>query len=682
MHMHALDWAIVAGLLLVLTWAALGTRRYSRSVAGFLAAERCGGRYLISVATGIASLGVITLVGFFEQNYDVGYTSIWWPLMEGPAWIIMGLSGWVIYRYRQTRALTLAQFFELRYSRRFRIFAGLVAYFSGIINFGIFPAISAHFFIALCGLPDRLLVAGHEVAVFPLLMGGLIAVALFFTFVGGQIAVMVTDFLQGTFTNIAFLILMVFLLGSAFRWDQIAHVLLAAPAGRSLVHPLHLGQEQQFNVGYYLIGVFTMFYAAMAWQGTQGYNSAARDPHEAKMASILGGWRFRVLMLIVLIMPLCARTLLEHPDFADRAATVQGRIAALQGRTDQETSTLRNQLRTPLAMAVIFPTGLLGLACAAALAAHIGTHGAYLHSWGAIFVQDVVLPFRRVPLSPGAHLWLLRLSITGVAVFIFLFSLLFPLAQYIWMFCALTAAMFVGGAGSVIIGGLYWKRGTTAGAWAAMLLGMATAAAGIIVKQVDPQTLAALRASAGFGWAGAAALFVQRELSGQVLSFCAMASSSAAYVLVSLLGPRAVCDMDRLLHRGAHAPPGETSEVAGPARRWWEKLGFTREFSGADRLITFITLGWPLAWTIVFLVVTGYNLAVDVPATSWLAFWRVWTWFILGAAALVTVWFTIGGARDLRALYRHLRQRQDNPLDDGRVAAPAPQQAARAKEPV
>jgi SSS family solute:Na+ symporter len=108
MNMHLLDWAIVAGLLTVLVWAGLGTRRYSRSVAAFLAAERCGGRYLISVATGMAQLGVITLVWFFEQNYKVGYTSIWWPLMEGPAWIIMALSGWVIYRYRQTRAMTVA----------------------------------------------------------------------------------------------------------------------------------------------------------------------------------------------------------------------------------------------------------------------------------------------------------------------------------------------------------------------------------------------------------------------------------------------------------------------------------------------------------------------------------------------------------------------------------------------
>jgi SSS family solute:Na+ symporter len=645
MNMHLIDWGIVAGLVCMLVFAALRTRRYSGSVAAFLAADRCGGRYLICLAFGMSQLGVITLVGFFEQNYDVGYTSIWWPLMEGPAWIIMGLSGWVVYRYRQTRAMTLAQFFEMRYSRRFRVFAGVVAYLSGIINFGIFPAISAHFFIALCGLPERFHVAGLAVSTFAALMLILIGVALLFTFIGGQIAVMVTDFLQGAFTNVVFIILIVFLL-TTFKWDRISEALLMAPPEKSLVHPLHLGKEAQFDFWYYLIGVFTMFYGMMAWQGTQGYNCAAKSPHEAKMANILTGWRWRVLMLIVLIVPLCARTLMNHPDYADRAAIVTDRLSAVEGRTAQETETLRNQLRTPLAMAVMFPSGLLGLMCAAALAAHIGTHGAYLHSWGAIFIQDVILPFRRNSLSPAQHLRLLKLSICGVALFIFLFSLLFPLGQYIWMFCNLTAAMFVGGAGSVIIGGLYWKRGTTAGAWAAMLTGMGLSVAGIVIKQFYPKF----------------------PLTGQELSFVAMACAIAAYVLVSLLGPRTVFNMDKLLHRGAYAVREDSTAPADPPRRWWEKLGFTREFTGADRWITYITLGWPLFWTIVFIAGMIYNLAVDVPQTSWLSFWHGWTWFILACAIIVTTWFTIGGIRDLREMFRLLRIRRAAATDDGRVA--------------
>jgi len=663
MNMHPLDWAIVAGLLTVLVWAGLGTRRYSRSVAAFLAAERCGGRYLISVATGMAQLGVITLVWYFEQNYEVGYTSIWWPLLEGPAWIIMGLSGWVFYRYRQTRAMTLAQFFEMRYSRNFRVFAGLVAYLSGLINFGIFPSVSARFFIALCGLPERFHVGGLPLATFPVLMILLIGVSLFFTFIGGQIAVMVTDFLQGAFVNITFIVLILFLL-MTFKWEQVSTALLAAPRQESLVNPFHLGQESNFNVWYYMIGVVIMFYGAMAWQGTQGYNCAARNAHEAKMAGILGGWRFRVLMLIVVVLPVCVRTVLYHPDFAAQAASVNGRLAAIPSES------LQNQMRTPLAMAAIFPAGLLGLACAAALAANIGTHGAYLHSWGAILVQDVILPFRRKPFTPEQHLRLLKLSISAVAVFILLFSLLFRHTQYIAMFCALTASVFVGGAGSVIIGGLYWKRGTTAGAWAAMLTGTGLSLAGMVIKQINPAFLRSLQPHPAWGGIASLSLYLQTSFTGQEMTFWAIVLAVAAYVGVSLLGPRTLFNMDRLLHRGPYAIPGETVDAGDAPKRWWERLGFTREFTGTDRIVTYVTLGWPLVWTVIFVVGTVYNLLADVPDQSWLKYWYGWTWFILACAVLVTIWFTIGGFRDLRDLYRSLRLRRDNPTDDGRVESP------------
>ena len=64
------------------------------------------------------------------------------------------------------------------------------------------------------------------------------------------------------------------------------------------------------------------------------------------------------------------------------------------------------------------------------------------------------------------HLRVLRCSILGVGVFIFFFSLVFQQSEYIFLFFAITGAIFAGGRGAVIIGGLYWKRGTTAAAWA------------------------------------------------------------------------------------------------------------------------------------------------------------------------------------------------------------------------
>ncbi|UCD74488.1 MAG: hypothetical protein JSV91_11960 [Phycisphaerales bacterium] len=674
--MQVLDWGIVAALLLVLFAGALYTRKYTRSVSAFLVAERCGGRYLISMAKAMAGLGVISLVYWFEIYYEAGYTGYWWGAMTEPALVILALSGWVIYRFRQTRAMTLAQFFEMRYSRNFRVFAGLVAYLSGIINFGIFPAVGARFFIALCGLPDSFGVAGVQLSTFAALMAGLLSVSLIFTFLGGHIAVMVTDYIQGVFANLVFAVVIFYVLYT-FRWDRMAEAMLMAPEGKSLVHPFHIGEQSHFNIWYFAISVVIVFYAVLGWQGAQGYECCAKDAHEAKMAGVLNGWRFRVLLLVAIIVPLGVRTLLHHPDFADQAMVVQQSLDSITAPDENQTQTLQTQLRTPYALAVMLPTGLLGLMCAAMLAAFISTHDTYLHSWGSIFVQDVILPFRKKPFTPRQHLWLLRLSIFGVAIFIFCFSLLFRQTQFIAMFLAITGAIFVGGAGSVIIGGLYWSRGTTAGAWAAMIAGMVLSLVGIVVRQIDLQWLTFDIDGSGpiastIHWLKAFALTLRWDYTGQELTFLAIVYSIGAYTLLSLLGPGGSHDMDCLLHRGKHAVAGESSTTFAEAGTLLEKLGVDREFTGWDRFVTFLSIGWPLVWTALFIAGTAYSLirlklGHETTNEAWLTFWHGYTWIIFAGGVAVTIWFTIGGIKDLGYLFRSLRTRAADPTDDGRV---------------
>ncbi len=661
--MQLVDWIIVGGFLMLLAWGAVRSRIYTRSVAAFLAAERCGGRYLIAVADNMAQVGVITLVWFFEINYDVGFTSIWWQLMEGPASILMAISGWVIYRFRQTRAMTLAQFFEMRYSRNFRVFAGIVAFVGGIINFGIFPSVGARFFIALCDLPPYLNVMGITVGMYPLLMYLLLSISLILLFMGGQIAVMVTDFLQGMISNAAFIIIMVFLLLS-IGWRRMESVMLSAPSGQSMVNPFDLANEKQFDVWYYVIGVIVLFYGARCWQGTAGYNCCAKNAHEAKMANILAGWRLRVGMLIALILPIGVKTFLHHPDYAEPASVVQAKLDAIEAPTPKAKATLQTQLRTPYTMAEMLPAGLLGLAVVAMLGAFVSTHDTYLHSWGTILVQDVILPFRKKPLSPSMHLWALRLAIFGVAAFIFLFSIYWTHTQYIAMFLALTGAVFVAGAGSVVIGGLYWRRGSTLAAWSAMITGMVLASAGILVKQFDYETLE--NHASDWPFAGLAWMIVSGDVTGQELTFFTIVAALAVYVTVSLLGPRTEFNMDKLLHRGKYAVE-RGDDAAAASTRWYEKLGFTSEFSGRDKTITYITLGWPLLWTLIFIAGSAYAVFAKPSDSLWIRYWHVWTWVILAVATAITIWFAIGGMMNLRELFRTLDRKSVDIADDGRV---------------
>ena len=121
------DWLIVFIVLAVMIFSVNLSKGLMKSVTDFLSAGRTAGRYLIAVSSGIAGLGAISVVMFLEMGYVAGFSLAWWGLSQGIIILMLTMSGWVIYRFRSTRCLTLAQFFEKRYSRRFRIFTGIVA---------------------------------------------------------------------------------------------------------------------------------------------------------------------------------------------------------------------------------------------------------------------------------------------------------------------------------------------------------------------------------------------------------------------------------------------------------------------------------------------------------------------------------------------------------------------------
>lgn len=649
--MTPIDWTIVIVFAVFIATLALIANRYNKSVADFLAANRCGGRYMLAVAEGVSGLGAISIIGAFEAHYDAGFSFVWWSMLVAAVNLVIPLTGWVIYRFRETRALTLAQFLQKRYSRNFRIFAGIVGFVSGIVNFGIFPAIGSRFFLYFCGFPKTFILFGITISTFAVIMAVLLLVSLLFTFLGGQIAVIITDFVQGAFVNILILVLVVFCLVN-FPWSSIMESILKDPDKLSLVHPFHSQKASEFNVWYFLIASFGMVYTYMAWQGSQGYNASAITPHEAKMGKILGQWRLIPQTMMFIVLPMTAYTFLHHPDYADSAVSVQTTIDSF------ENETIRNQMTVPIVLSYILTTGLKGAFVAIMLAAFVSTHDTYLHSWGCIFIQDVIMPFRKKPFTRTEHMRLLRISIVGVAVFIFVFSLLWIQTDFIFMFFAVTGAMFLGGAGSVIIGGLYWSRGTTAAAWASMICGSSLATLAIALEKLWPL------------WFDGAKF----PINGQTAFFISSFSAIAVYIAVSLFN-KAHFNMDRLLHRGEYTVPGDRSELSPVEKQHPVKamLGIGKEYTRQDKLICRLSIGWTLLWIVVFAIGLVWNSLTETSVNSWSVFWRIWVYVFFAVSTVVTVWLTLGGILDTRAMLLRLktvlRDDRDNGWEDGRETA-------------
>ncbi len=673
MNLTRIDWLIVAAFIAFVILSVAQSRRYMRSVADFLSAGRTGGRYLLSVSQGMCAIGSITIIGYWQQNYASGFVSRWWDVASGIVLIILAVSGWVTYRFRQTRCLTMAQFFEIRYSRRFRIFAGLVAFLSGIVNFGIFPSVGALFFLHFCGIPEHFQWLGVAWSAYPLIMLAFLAVSLFFVFTGGQIAVMITDFLQAIFVSVVFVILVVYLLclTGVVNWHHVAEVLAHAEKGKSLINPFKTGEVEVFNIWYFAINIVILIYNKLSWQGTQGFNASAKSAHEAKMGEVLSTWRWIPQNIMFVVVPVIACVVMKY-GLGDSAAItgIQDSVNAGVARISAaETKAIGDQMITPLVLVKLLPPGLMGALTAAMLASTIGTHASYLHSWGAIFIQDVVMPFRKKPFAPKQHILLLRGAILGVAVFIFLFSMLFKNSEKIWPFLMITGAIFCGGSGAVIIGGLYWRRGTTRGAWTALLAGSGVAVGAILLTNYwaklpdllspfvrDPEVVRRFFA-------------MHEPLNGAWMSLISMTAAVVSYAVVSLLDNKRF-DMDRLLHRGAYAVPGEAvvEETHGARAAFWKIFGMGREFTRRDKAICLLAYGWTFGWMALFLGVTGWNFLIrEIPDPFWIGYWRVYIWVNVAAAVIVTVWFAIGGFRDLFRMIKQLKTMTRDHSDDGFV---------------
>jgi len=688
MNLSFIDWLIVAIALGCMIYSVRMTKGLMKSVTDFLSAGRTAGRYVLSVSSGVAGLGAISIVMFLEMGYVAGFSLSWWGLSQGIIILAITMSGWVIYRFRSTRCLTLAQFFEKRYSRNFRIFAGIVAFTAGIINFGIFPAVGAQFFINYCGLPESFM----GIPMYPLVMFLLLSTALYFVYTGGQIAVIIADFFQGIFVTIVLFIVTMYLFFT-IGWEQVSESLEQTPiklareevqslqqessfqmlpqtekdtkvAGinekyenSSRINPFKTSQVEDFNFWYYLIGIIGIMYGTLGWQGSQGYNSSAKSAHEAKMGSVLAGFRGLPQGLFMFLVPVLVYVLMNHPDYQAVADAVNSSLDKIS------TDTLRTQLRAPFVLSEILPVGLLGAFAALMLAAFISTHDTYLHSWGSIFIQDVIMPFRGKPFDKETHLRVLRYSIFGVAVFIFLFSLLFSQNQKIALYFALTAAIFSGGCGAVIIGGLYWERGTTAAAWTAMIIGAFIGVGGTLVKQVSVDWLSDVSSLVTIK----TIILYLRGINGQEYWGIGMASSSISYIFVSLVGNRSSIDMDKLLNRGRYSIKGEMAVVNKEPELGWKIFGMGAEFTKSDKLIYILNYVWTGMWTLIFIIGTVYNLSNPVSDSSWMKYWEYYIYLNMVVSIIIIVWFTVGGISDLKHMISSLQSDYRDHGDDGWV---------------
>ncbi len=313
-------------------------------------------------------------------------------------------------------------------------------------------------------------------------------------------------------------------------------------------------------------------------------------------------------------------------------------------------------MQVPIALRYMLPVGVKGLFCLIMVLTLLSGDASHMLTWGGVFIQDVVLPLRKTPMTPRRHVLVLRLAVIGVAIFAFLFSIFFHQKQDIVMWWLVTEGVFLCGAGAAIIGGLYWKKGTAAAAWAALITGSGITLGSIVIVHDFPS------------------LSKYYNFNGNEARFFAAAAAAAVYILVSLLTCREDFDMDRMLNRGRYALADDATvpaEVAARRRRklnWSRLLGFDSDFTFWDKIVSGGIFFWSMFWLTIAVIGTVWNLIHRWPTQVWATYWLV-VGIILPVivAAVTLVWFGIGGVIDIQRFFARLASMKRDARDDGSV---------------
>jgi SSS family solute:Na+ symporter len=644
--MTLLDWSILWIPITIAMGFALYTARFNKNVVDFIAAGRCAGRYLLATAGAEAGSGAVTAIALFQMSTKTGFAFQFWSPLYATIPVLLGLIGWITYRMRETRVLSTGQFFELRYSRSFRLFMGFVGFVSSMISAGLGPAIGARFFVYYLQLPETTSIAGLGFTTWQLIAFSYLTVSVFFALVGGSISALISNCLEGMFSQVGYMVI-IFTLLAVFGWHHIVQTLTAQPPGKSMVNPFDMKDTQDFNVLFIFISLFQNI-----WDVRYIGASAAKSPHEQRMAGILGSWRGFGFGLMRTLIAICALVFLNHPDLASYSVAAHAQWSAI---TDKG---VHDQMQVPIAAASYFPWGVKGLFCSIMLMGLMAGETSGLLSKGNTFVQDVVLPicnFLKVEIPLRWHMRFLRLAAVAVAAGSFFLSTLFTQTQYIQLFWQVTAAIYGSGAGAVVVFGLYWKRGTQPAAWVTMIVGASVALTGLYLQQTGHSYM----------YDG------QDLLHGQYVALFTTLCSIITYLTVSLLTRREPFNMDKMLHRGKYAVKGEDKKVAPP---FWKRfhpariIGIDEEYTFWDRVIAFGIFGWVWGLFAISMFCLVWNLISPWSTSSWVNYWFIFGLCLpLIASVVTTVWFTIGGVHEIGLFLHRLRYEKRDDHDDGTV---------------
>lgn len=466
-----IDWAIVALYLIGIFAVGVWANRYIHTAAGYIVGGRAAGTPL-NIATYIGTgLGLVTLMYASIDAFSHGFAYVTLALIGAAVGLTLGSTGWVIRRLRAMELMTIPEFFERRFDRRTRVLAGVLCAAAGILNMGLFPKMGATFITTVAGLGIG---EDDAEAMVNLVTSVLVVMALVYTVLGGMVSVIVTDYLQYVLLTVGMGVGVWFCLTDGdLGWTRITQT-LAEHRGERMFNPV---AEGGYGWWWIAFNAVTFFAAGIAWAPEASRALTAGSERGAMRTFLLASPGQFVRLAVPALWAAAAFTLI-----------VQSPTLSAHFFPDGTAREARHAAQAmPLVLGQLLPSGLLGLLAAGLMAAFMSTHDSYFLCWSSVICRDVVNPLRRRPLSDRGQVRLTRIVIVAIGAFVLVWGIWYDLPASVWTYMAVTGSIYLSGASVALVGGMYWKRASRAGATAALLGGL-IAVAGIFTDPIERWT--------------------------------------------------------------------------------------------------------------------------------------------------------------------------------------------------
>ena len=422
--LRLIDWAVIIVYLVGITFIGLWAVKKVRSAASFFIGDRKFGKVMMAFFMFGSGTHSDQAVSVSSKTYRAGASGIWYQWL----WLFVTPFFWLIAPFfRRMRAVTTGDYFEVRYGRSVSGLYAVMGILQLLVAVGVMLKGSGAMVQAVSGgaISSNLAIIAMTV------MFVIYGVA------GGLSAAIATNFVQGLLTIVLSFLILPFALMEVGGMSGLRQS-ISDPAMLSLVAP--------GEITFFFIAIIA-FNALVGWvtmPETMANCAAGKTEMEGRCGVTVGIFGKRICTIAWMLTGLCAVAMYANASLED-VDLVYGQMA--------------HDLLPRIG------PGLIGLFIASMLASVMSTCDSLMVVASALFTENIYRKFLAIDKADKHYTLIGRIASAVIVLcgILFAFSLE-SVVQGLEIFWMVSAMM-----GIAFWIGLFWRRATVGGAWAATL---------------------------------------------------------------------------------------------------------------------------------------------------------------------------------------------------------------------